>query len=430
MKYLKLFESEENTLDEIKKLIKGNNFLSKYADGITEDSIKEYNDYIYVEFPDGLNSPHINKHFDKKSTGSVWSISKEEVYKLILDTLNKNPSKEVKEGPTFKYKWLNIEHSKQLGFDSLKKVDGKISKVEDLEPFGMTDRVKEWSKIDSVAKQNGYNLVTKEGDVYTEEHLKNNLPCFIKQEIGVIYGDKMENPTKTYNLITAKVGEVGGKSVLTLMTVFPGINPVDKDGKDITNKKDLMSAGYALIRDDNANENIKLKYKKNNIMKHLKTFESFSNYITENSDFDKISDDIENFGDVDYDENPPYQVLEYLFNLISKSNEFKSYTIKSNESDLKLSISNNDRKIEIELDNDDDDGIIMKFTDGDDVFQPTIVSVEETGGEESNEDPIGGLNVTYDEQGYEFELDKEKFKSSLSSIKNYLSGEVEYLDPA
>jgi len=54
------------------------------------------------------------------------------------------------------------------------------------------------------------------------------------------------------------------------MTVFPGVNPVDKDGKDITNKKDLAAAGYALIKSEKTNENMN-----KNKLKYLKTFESF-----------------------------------------------------------------------------------------------------------------------------------------------------------
>jgi hypothetical protein len=173
-------------------------------------------------------------------------------------------------------------------------------------------------------------------------------------------------------------------------------------------------------------------------MRKIKSYESFLNYITENSDFDKISVDIENFGDrdmglgdVDYDYGKPIgQVLKYLFDLISGSNEFESYEKESNESDFKLSIKNNDndRKVEIEFLHSKEDGIIMKFTDGDDVFQPTIVSVEEKGGAEMKEDPWGGSYEEYSEEGYAFELDTEKFKSSLSAIANYLNGKYEYIN--
>lgn len=75
----------------------------------------------------------------------------------------------------------------------------------------------------------------------------------------------MQNPTKTYNLVTSKVGEVEGKPVLTLMTIFPGINAVDKNGNDITSKKDFAEAGYAFIK-SSTNERISFK------LKHLKRF--------------------------------------------------------------------------------------------------------------------------------------------------------------
>ena len=154
MRYLRLFEDNSGSkLELIKNIIKENQFLSKYADQITEDSLKEFNEYIYVKLPDELNSPHINKHFDKSNPGSIWSISKEEVTKLILETLAKKPTKSLQEGPTFKYKWLNLEYTKPVGFDSLKKVDGDISKEVDLEPFGMVERVKEWEKVDAVVRR-------------------------------------------------------------------------------------------------------------------------------------------------------------------------------------------------------------------------------------------------------------------------------------
>lgn len=287
MKYLRLFEdNSESKLELVKSVFTdgpSKYFISKYADDLTEDSLKEFNDYIYVVLPGELDSPHISKHFDKNSPGSVWSIGKEEVSKLILDTLSKKPTKVGQDlrggspvGP-FKYKWLNLEYSKPVGFDSLKKVEGDIKKVADLEPFGLVSAVikdiaeqkitqeEGWKKITGIASQNAYELVTKDSKEYTEEDLKNNVPCFIKQEIGVIDGDKMQNPTKTYNLVTSKVGEVEGKPVLTLMTIFPGINAVDKNGNDITSKKDFAEAGYAFIK-SSTNERISFK------LKHLKRF--------------------------------------------------------------------------------------------------------------------------------------------------------------
>jgi hypothetical protein len=90
-----------------------------------------------------------------------------------------------------------------------------------------------------------YDLVDETGKKYTKEHLKSGEKCFITQKIGTIEGEKKD--TSLINIITAKIGEANGKDVLTLMTVYPGINAVDKDGKTIINKKDFAAAGYALI---------------------------------------------------------------------------------------------------------------------------------------------------------------------------------------
>lgn len=255
MKYLKLYENFKNNLniEKIKEIIKSNQFLSKYADDMTQENILESESFIYVKLPSELDSTHISKHFDKTSTGSIWSITKDEVSKLIIQTIeNTEPTKFGQEGPTFKYKWLNIEANKNIGFDSLIESANDVEKTIDLEAFGMVDRVKDWNKIQSVAVQNRYELVAKQGDTtreYTEKDLEKGEPCFIKQEIGVVIGDKMKNPTRKFNIITAKVGELE-KPVITLMTTFPGISPVDKDGKDILNKKDLLAAGYALIKSE------------------------------------------------------------------------------------------------------------------------------------------------------------------------------------
>ena len=78
------------------------------------------------------------------------------------------------------------------------------------------------------------------------DDLKNGLDCYIKQMVGIFYGDK--EPTSLVNVIMSKIGEIDGKPVLTMMTIFPGISPVDDLKKDIINKKDLKKHGYALIK--------------------------------------------------------------------------------------------------------------------------------------------------------------------------------------
>ena len=184
------------------------------------------------------------------------------VQDLILKIVPTSPDRAVEEGAAKKLKWLNKETKKYIGHDTLVKGDPndpKISMITDLEHFGMVERVKDWSTVSSVAQKSGYELVTcggeivdkkcnQEGERYTEQHLANDVPAFIKQELGVIPGDKMQNPTQILNVIAAQVGEVNGKPVLTLMTVFQGHSPVDESKNDIMDKKQFKKYGYYFLR--------------------------------------------------------------------------------------------------------------------------------------------------------------------------------------
>jgi len=236
----------------IKNIVAQNKFLSHLAKDVNrKDTIKDAGGFYYLQFPGQLSSDHIKKHFDQSSDASIWSIPEEQVSQLILRTMrSQKPTKSVKERGALKHKWLNIDAGQQIGFDSLKKLDPNdpsIQRKDDLDPFGMTDRVKDWNVVSSVAKENDYELVTQEGEPYTEQHLANNVPSFIKQEIGVIPGDKMENPTSLVNLIVAQIGDVNGKPVVSLMTVYPGHQPVGTGGEDLTNKKDFKDHGYYFL---------------------------------------------------------------------------------------------------------------------------------------------------------------------------------------
>ena len=90
-------------------------------------------------------------------------------------------------------------------------------------------------------------MVTEDGAPYTEQDLANNVPSFIKQTIGVVTGSKMENPTSLMNVIVAQIGDVNGKPVVSLMSTYPGLQPVDETGKDLTNKKDFKEHGYYFV---------------------------------------------------------------------------------------------------------------------------------------------------------------------------------------
>ena len=247
-----LKEGEEGDLfSQVQQIIRDNKFLSHLADKITPESIKDIGNYYYVQFPGELDSDHIKKHFDESDPGSTWGISPEQVSGLILDIISKPPTKEVEERGALKFKWLNVPTGEDIGFDSVVRKDPNDPGIEDsvdLEPFGMVDRVKDWAVVAGVAKENDYDLVTQDREEYTEEDLKNNKPAFIKQELKVVSGSKMDNPTDVANVVTAKIGDVGGKPILSLMAVYPGLTPMDNAGNDLSNKKEFQKYGYYFLK--------------------------------------------------------------------------------------------------------------------------------------------------------------------------------------
>jgi hypothetical protein len=400
----------KSLLEQIKDLLKANKFLADKADFITEEMVKDEGNSIYLQFPNELDSPHIKKHFDKSGPASAWSISKESVSDLILKTIKTKPTKSVQEGPTFKYKWLNVNSGKNIGFDSLKKVSEKVEQVVDLEPFGMVDRVKDWNQISKVVSDNNYELVTKNEQPYTEEDLNNNEPAFIKQNIGVIYGDKTENPTSIFNLILAKIGEVNNKPVLTLMTVFPGINPVDNSGNDITNKKDLIKHGYALIKSKSINESIRKIVR-----------EGFLNLLKEN-----IYDNIENISDKHCGGEFNWWNLMEDIKLALKGH-FENYSITElpdTDDSCGFKITKDDRSVPLYIKYDDDRGeniikIICKDSNG--TYEYEMLSWENTGGESRGFDSFGHESSSYQEEGVECDVKKSNIQEAITEIEEYLN---------
>tara|TARA_R110002020_G_scaffold198181_1_gene399353 strand:+ start:8824 stop:9609 length:786 start_codon:yes stop_codon:yes gene_type:complete len=245
-------EDESGSVEaQIKQVVADNRFLSHLAPQVNEKSIKDLANMYYLQFPDQFSSDHMKKHFDRSSAASIWSLPQEQVADLMLKVMQQRPTKSATERGALKHKWLNVDTGQQIGFDSLRKLDPSdpsIKMEDDLEPFGMTDRVKDWSVVSKVAKDNGYELVTQEGEPYTEQDLANNAPSFIRQELGVIPGKKEDNPTSLMNIVVAQIGDVNGKPVVSLMSTYPGHQPIDQAGNDLTNKKDFKDNGYYFIK--------------------------------------------------------------------------------------------------------------------------------------------------------------------------------------
>lgn len=227
MRHIKLFEDVNSTsLEEVIKVLKTNTMLASVDfNKISEDMVNEVGNFIYVELPDQWTEgkSHHMGHFNKNKPGSHWSISPDELKKVILETLKKKET--TIDGP--RIKWLNQKSTKNVGFDNLVKVEGsdKTSKSNSYEKFGLIAKLQSeenkeaaWAKIQNIANSNNYELVNGDNDEakkYTFEDFKEGKDGYIKQEIGFIEVDGDEKQeTNLYNLILAKSGELNGKSIV------------------------------------------------------------------------------------------------------------------------------------------------------------------------------------------------------------------------
>tara|TARA_R110002074_G_scaffold86156_2_gene190368 strand:- start:312 stop:1100 length:789 start_codon:yes stop_codon:yes gene_type:complete len=250
-KFLTEEEESSDTIEQVRKMVAANTHLSGKAGEISAETVKEVGPFLFVLFENSLDSDHMSKHFDEKNPISTWTISKDQVKDLMLDIMANEEFKAVEERGTQKYKWLNTPTNKTIGLDSLKKAepnDPSIKVIDDFERFTMTDRVKDWSAVSKVAADNEYELVNQERSPYTRQDLASGKPSFIKQKIGVVLGDKKQNPTPLVNVVVAEIGKIGKKPVVSLMTTYPGNSPVDSSGKDIMDKKAYKDHGYYFLK--------------------------------------------------------------------------------------------------------------------------------------------------------------------------------------
>ena len=258
---------DDGVIEQVRDVIRKNQNVATYADGLEADDVHELKHVYYVQLPDELSAGHIARHFSD-NPGSVWKISKDAVF----DEMKKAMDKEKPVPVGFKLKWLNMETGRDIGVDAVISKDDlegrEVSTGEDTEPFGLADRTDDWSLVTKVATDpnNNYELVTQSGDPYTEEHFKahktgqgdekqgskETVP-YVRRELGYVPGNKNDNKTQKINVVTAKSGDLNGKPVVTLMAVYPGIQPMDgpgRDAKDLNDKQQFAKHGYYFLKEN------------------------------------------------------------------------------------------------------------------------------------------------------------------------------------
>ncbi len=209
IKPFSLFESLDQTVyDEINKMIDANSFLKGKvkADNTT---VFEAGDYILLL---GDISHITDAHLDETIPGSKFNKGVD-LKKAIVSLVQNNKPTEMTKGfgaaetkvtnpqEAEKFKWLGLDSKMNVGIENVHKLDPNSDEFKSL-------------------------------NVYTYKDSRGNeFKIKVKGEDG--------KATQFLSFIGAKLGEIGGKPVLSVITAFPGQN-----ASGIANRNDFMKQGY------------------------------------------------------------------------------------------------------------------------------------------------------------------------------------------
>ncbi len=209
MKHIKLFENLDETLfTEIQSMIDANQFLKGKVKA-DKDTVFEAGDFILLI----SDLKHItDAHVDETIPGSKFNKGVD-LKKAIIELVSNNKPTEMTKGfgpqetkvsntqEAEKFKWLGLDSKTKVGIENVHKLDPNSEEFKSMNVYSYKD-----------SRGNEFKIKVKGGD-----------------------GEE----TTFLSFIGAKIGEVGGKPVLSVMTSFPG-----KNGVEVANRNDFMKSGY------------------------------------------------------------------------------------------------------------------------------------------------------------------------------------------
>lgn len=209
IKKFKLFENLDETLyTEIQKMIDANQFLKGKVEA-NNSTVFEAGDYILLL----SDMSHLtDAHVDDTIPGSKFNKGVD-LKKAIVSLVQNNKPSQMTKGfgssetqvndpkQAEKFKWLGLDSKMDVGIENVHKSDANSEDFKSMNVYTYKD-----------SRGNEFNIKVKQAD-----------------------GQK----TTFLSFIGAKLGEVGDKIVLSLITAFPGQNAVD-----IPNRNDFMKQGY------------------------------------------------------------------------------------------------------------------------------------------------------------------------------------------
>jgi hypothetical protein len=245
MKHLQKFNEslEDNIYSEIQQMVDANQFLKGKVTA-TKESVFEAGDFILLL--DDLT--HITEsHIDETIPGSKFEKGVD-LKKAIVSLVSNNKPTDMTKGfgpnetkvtnpdEAEKFKWLGLDSKIPVGIENLHKSDPNSEEFKSMNLYKYKD-----------SRGNEFSIKVKEGE-----------------------GEK----TTFLSFIGAKLGKVGDKTVLSVITAFPGQN-----GASVANRNDFQKLGYYFtttskeVIEKSAGQVVE-SFK---TMKYLKKFESFTN---------------------------------------------------------------------------------------------------------------------------------------------------------
>jgi len=239
IKKFRLFENLDNIYPDIQKMIDNNDFLKGKIDA-NSNTVFEAGDYILlIDDVSHITDSHIdetipgskfNKGIDLKKA-IISLVSNNKVSKMSVG-FGANEREVTNKDDAEKFKWLGVDSKMNVGVENLHKLDVDSDDFKSLDVYEYSEEIKGGPRK---GQKNDFKIKVKDGDGKT---------------------------TTFMSFIGAKLGKIGDKIVLSVMTAFPGQN-----GAAITDRNEFMKQGYYftttnkdVIDKSTKNESFKIKY--------------------------------------------------------------------------------------------------------------------------------------------------------------------------
>ena len=239
----KYIKENINQLEAAKETLRGNNYLKDYADELTEQNLVDAGQYIFLFLPDTFKHAKTSHMRESDLPGSKFSdayLTDEALLGLVVKLLEQKPKPDETDSSPYgtKLKWFNVEMGESVGEDSIihkDKAEGATSRV-----FDFREKIGNNRGIPSIMGQGLKVLDAKGNELSNPEEADPEGEYYIQQDVPVIDGPLQ--PTDKLNLIVGEVGEIEGKKLISLITVFPGVSE-----SSAMNKKDYAKLGYYFL---------------------------------------------------------------------------------------------------------------------------------------------------------------------------------------